>query len=634
MRPLGRLILLGVAIASAGVLRAQVNTPPPGESGTGAISGTVVDAQTGAPIGGAVVSLNVAGRAAMSRQLTDRKGRFVFLGLPASDRFHLNATGSGYVDGGYGRTPDRTAGAGIRLADGEWFSDAHIRLWRPAALSGRVLDERGEPVVGVPVRVLARILVGGRPQLAAGPGTLTDDRGAYRIAGLRPGRYLVQAPSVHSTVPAGVEPAPASRPGHPRTPRMAIDTPGGFRYVVGDYATPALAGANPLVYPIGYHPAARSPSEATAIDVQYGDDRQNLDITIVPVPAASITGTVDGPPDALAGLLLRLLPAGAEGMGLGSEAGTSLVDAGGAFAFLNVPAGSYTIEARRSLTQYEVRSTDLGSITPPSPPGFVLASTSGSSVASAPTGTSLSTRRATGPTAYWGRATVEVSGQDVEGITVVMQRGATLTGRYVWDGDPAPPGRVHVVAEPADGNAALGVHTSALGRPPGEPFTIEGLLPGRYALRLFGQGAWLVKSIVWNGQDHTDRPIDVSSGSDLSGVVITLTDKASRLSGVLRSGSGEAEAGAVAMVFPVEREQWSGYGLSTPRIRTAVADTSGEYRFALLPAGEYFVVGVSEDEMYGWQDPAFLEMAQAQAVRVSIGWSETKSQDVRVVRVR
>jgi hypothetical protein len=486
MRPLGRLILLGVAIASAGVLRAQVNTPPPGESGTGAISGTVVDAQTGAPIGGAVVSLNVAGRAAMSRQLTDRKGRFVFLGLPASDRFHLNATGSGYVDGGYGRTPDRTAGAGIRLADGEWFSDAHIRLWRPAALSGRVLDERGEPVVGVPVRVLARILVGGRPQLAAGPGTLTDDRGAYRIAGLRPGRYLVQAPSVHSTVPAGVEPAPASRPGHPRTPRMAIDTPGGFRYVVGDYATPALAGANPLVYPIGYHPAARSPSEATAIDVQYGDDRQNLDITIVPVPAASITGTVDGPPDALAGLLLRLLPAGAEGMGLGSEAGTSLVDAGGAFAFLNVPAGSYTIEARRSLTQYEVRSTDLGSITPPSPPGFVLASTSGSSVASAPTGTSLSTRRATGPTAYWGRATVEVSGQDVEGITVVMQRGATLTGRYVWDGDPAPPGRVHVVAEPADGNAALGVHTSALGRPPGEPFTIEGLLPGRYALRLFG----------------------------------------------------------------------------------------------------------------------------------------------------
>jgi hypothetical protein len=143
-----------------------------------------------------------------------------------------------------------------------------------------------------------------------------------------------------------------------------------------------------------------------------------------------------------------------------------------------------------------------------------------------------------------------------------------------------------------------------------------------------------VKSIVWNGQDHTDRPIDVSSGSDLSGVVITLTDKASRLSGVLRSGSGEAEAGAVAMVFPVEREQWSGYGLSTPRIRTAVADTSGEYRFALLPAGEYFVVGVSEDEMYGWQDPAFLEMAQAQAVRVSIGWSETKSQDVRVVRVR
>jgi hypothetical protein len=635
MRPLGRLVLLVAVIGTAGVLRA--NPQPQAESGTGAISGTVVDAQTGAPLRGAVVSLNIGGRAARSRQLTDPKGRFVFLGLPASDRFYVNATGSGYVDGGYGRTPDRPAGAGIRLADGEWFRDAQITLWRPAAISGRVLDERGEPVVGVPVRVLAQILVGGRPQLAAGPGTLTDDRGAYRIAGLRPGRYLVQVPSVQSTVPAGVEPAAAPRPGQPRTPRMAVDTPGGFRYVVGDYATPALAGARPLVYPIGYHLAARSPSEATAIDLHYGDDRQNLDITIVPVPTATITGTVYGPPDALAGLLLRLLPEGVDDIGLGGEVGTSLVDARGAFAFLNVPAGSYSIEARGSLSHYTVLGIGTGSIIPPSPPGFVLANTSGIPVASAPTGTSLSTRRGSGNTAYWGRAAVAVGGQDVDGVTLEMQRGATLSGRYVWDGPLTPPGSptgVQVIAEPADGNAALGTHASGPARSAREPFAIQGLLPGRYTLRVVGQGALLVASIALNGQDHTYRPIDLTSGRDVDDVVITFTDKATRLSGVLRGGSGETAAGGVAIAFPVEREQWSGYGLSSPRIRSAVADTGGEYRITTLPAGEYFVVAVSEDEMDGWQDPAFLDLAHAQAVRVSIGWGETKVQDVRVVRVR
>jgi hypothetical protein len=161
------------------------------------------------------------------------------------------------------------------------------------------------------------------------------------------------------------------------------------------------------------------------------------------------------------------------------------------------------------------------------------------------------------------------------------------------------------------------------------------MLPGRYTLRaVFVQGGWQMKSIDWNGEDHTYTGFDASSGRDFAGVVITLTDKAPRLTGTLTRGTAEAAPGAVAIAFPIERDQWTGYGITPPRIRTAVADTAGAYRFSSLPAGEYFLVAVEEEETYGWQDPKFLEQAQARAIRIAIGWGEAKTQHLRVGRVR
>ena len=644
MRANVRILVLVSLVAAGGLVTTQEGAQQHPDTGTSAISGVVTDGISGRPIPGAVVYAGITGRGAaggVSRQLTDAKGRFVFVDLPAHDQYFLNASGFGYVNGGYGATPVRPAPTRIRLADGEWFKDAHIRLWPPAAVGGRVLDERGEPVVGVPVRVVAQILVGGRPQIAAGPGTVTDDRGTYRIAGLRPGRYFVQVPSVQSAVPAGVDPAAPSGAaiGAPTTPRPAIDLPGGFRYVLGDYATPPPPGPRPLVYPIAYHPAARTTSEAMPIDLRDGDDRRNLDVTLSPVRAATISGTVQGPAEALSGLMLRLLPEGTHDMGSGSEQATTLIDSNGRFTFLNVPAGSYVIDARRSLTEFQLGATGAPSDTLPRPPGFRFTGMSSASVGSGPPGTSLTTRRMSGAPSYWGGTSVAVDGRDVTGLTVMMRQGVTLTGRLLWEGHAGAPPEVTrgpaVWAEPADGNAALGMPGSRLGGNPTDPFTIEGMLPGRYTLRVvFLQGGWQMKSIAWGGEDHTFTGFDASGGRDFEGVVITLTDKAPRLTGTLARGTAEPAPGAVAIAFPVERELWTGYGITPGRIRTAVADTSGAYRFTSLPAGEYFLVAVEEEETFGWQDPKFLEEAQARAVRVGIGWGEAKTQALQVGRVR
>src|SRR5688572_2022052 len=158
--------------------------------GSGAISGVVTDGSTGAPIEGAFVVLTGSGgavgqlSASWPTQRTDSKGRFVFTDLPASSGYSLGASRPGYLNGGYRRVPGMLSGVPLSLTEGQWFSEGHIKLWKPAAISGTIRDERGEALVGVRVRMLVGTNVAGRERWAAGPVTETDDRGMYRFAGL------------------------------------------------------------------------------------------------------------------------------------------------------------------------------------------------------------------------------------------------------------------------------------------------------------------------------------------------------------------------------------------------------------------------------------------------------------------
>ena len=128
--------------------------------------------------------------------MTDSKGRFVFTDLPAYSGYSLGASRPGYLNGGYRRVPGITSFAQLSLTEGQWFSEGHIKLWKPGAISGTIRDERGEALVGVRVRMLVGASVAGRERWAAGPVTETDDRGMYRFAGLLKGRYLIHVPSI------------------------------------------------------------------------------------------------------------------------------------------------------------------------------------------------------------------------------------------------------------------------------------------------------------------------------------------------------------------------------------------------------------------------------------------------------
>jgi protocatechuate 3,4-dioxygenase beta subunit len=643
------IVAAGVVIGP--LVRLSAQTPPPP---TGVITGVVVDATTRAPIADAVVALGglPRGTPAQTRQLTDAKGRFAFINLPANPRYTLAASRFGYLEGGYlvEGVPGRVGGT-VVMKDGEWVSGVTIAIGRAAAVGGRVLDERGEPVVGVFVRALAKLRVQGRDELATGPVTHTDDRGAYRLAGLAPGRYVIQVPSVQASVASGIPPTPARGPGpgpagaasSPQAiPEGALEESAGARLSVGRYPIPPPpAGGRWFAYPITFHPSTSAVDQAAVVTLSYGEERTGVDVQIAPVAAAAVSGLVEGPPESLKALTLRLLAAGLEGLGQGSESATVFVGADGRFTFLNVPAGRYTLDAPRTTSEYSIAPSTLGSPALPAPPGRDGSSMHSGDATSAPDGASFVTRNFRGAAGnYLGRTSIVVAGQDLRDVVVRMRPAASLSGAIVVESDPAkppiaPPSFWGLRLEPADGSPRMSEPTRDSLTRDSDPneFEFNGLGAGEYVLRLSNTG-WAIKSAMLGGRDYADRPIDGSSGAALRGLVLTVTNQVASVAGMARDSNGAPAPSATVIVFPADPALRTKVGLVPRRIRTARTSNDGGYHFGTLPAGEYLIVAIPDARPDAWQGPDFFTNAERVAARVSLGWGDTKSVDLPLAAIR
>jgi hypothetical protein len=138
-----------------------------------------------------------------------------------------------------------------------------------------------------------------------------------------------------------------------------------------------------------------------------------------------------------------------------------------------------------------------------------------------------------------------------------------------------------------------------------------------------------VKSIAADG-DYTTRPFDTNSGSDITDVVITITDKPATLSGVVRDTKGTAIREGAVILFPAERELWTGFGVNPPRIRVGSHFGTRGYQLTLLPAGEYYAIAVEPSHRNAWHDPRFFAAAVPLATRVMLAWGTQTVQDLTI----
>lgn len=656
--PLGAIVTVIALVA--GVL---AQTAPDRQLPAGAISGTVVNATTGDRVPGAVVLLSASppNKAVRDlRQIADETGRFVFVNVTAPGSYTIAASKSGYLDGGYGRerAPSDPLGV-VNLAGGAWAGNLTVPLWQPSSISGVVRDEVGEPVVGVYVRALAMVRLLGRQEVAAGQMTLTDDRGAYRLTGLTPGRYVVQVPSV----PATVHPAATLRAQAGDLADGGVDLDNTTRLVIGRFPLPPpAAGGRAMTYPPAFH-GASSIAQATPIELGFSEERSNVDVTLAPVPSVRVSGVVEAPdPQAWRFLTVRLLPTGLESLGQGAEVATALVADDGRFAFVNVPSGSYTIDAPMRISELQLMPLASRMYFPP-PAGRQGWSRTTDTIDLVPGLTFVATDyRAGAGGNFTGRAPVTVGAADVTNVVLRLRAGGSMTGHFVLERDPSreagpAPHTVTISLDPATGESHFGMPRPRQPLAADESsFTIQNVLAGRYWLRALVQTeaafsdtavitaanrlattpGWLVKSVTWNGRNYADEPFDATQATEFTGVVVTLTDAVPELTGTVRATPELPRDRAMVIAFPVNPDRWRDAGLRPDRLKTAVVSSAGTYRFVNLPAGDYFVAGVDRAHMNSgaWRDPGFLIRAQRAASRVTLRWGATTSQDVDVVVIR
>jgi hypothetical protein len=124
---------------------------------------------------------------------TDGDGRYELKQLPAG-RYMMSASRSNYVGHTWGQKRPGGVGTRIDVADGQTVAAVDFKLMRAGVITGRVVDEAGDPVTDVQVApVRSQLMNGTRQMMPTGRGASTNDLGEFRIFGLPPGRYYIAA---------------------------------------------------------------------------------------------------------------------------------------------------------------------------------------------------------------------------------------------------------------------------------------------------------------------------------------------------------------------------------------------------------------------------------------------------------
>ena len=264
--------------------------------------------------------------------LTDAEGRYRVTNLPEG-KYEAKVSMGGHVR--EKPSPNASLIESFSLNGGESRGNVNFTLVRGGVITGRVTDADGRPLIARAVSLRVVDEQGGKT-VAPGSqnpmnmvmgfeGSQTDDRGVYRIFGLRAGRYLVSAGGESDV----------------------------FTGTAGNY-------------PRAWHPDAADENQAKVVEVTSGGEVTGVDIRLGAAKKTyeALGRVVDdetGKPIAGAGVMCIRVKAADEsaaidGIGFGGFGGNAKTDEQGNFRFAGLAPGQYQL----NLADYESLLTGGG----------------------------------------------------------------------------------------------------------------------------------------------------------------------------------------------------------------------------------------------------------------------------------
>jgi hypothetical protein len=561
----------------------QQDTPPPP---SGKITGRVLGATDGRPVRRARAYVSAPQLAEGRGTLTDDNGVFELTELPAG-RYTLQVSKTGFVSLSYGQRRPLQAGTPLQLGDGQELSGIEFRLPRGSVIAGRIYDELGDPMPGASVRVMRYQYAQGERQLVPAGGAQTDDQGAYRVWGLNPGEYYVNALTQNfnfggrggrgGTAPGGRGGAGRGAPVGGRGGRSAPT--GGFL---------DFGGSDELqkAYAPTYYPGVGSINESRPVTVAVGQELLDVNFNLLLVRTAQVTGAVTSADGSVTySGQVSLSPETGVGVGGRGQPGVnfnSRINWEGRFSIGNVPPGRYLLRARGTDTD---------------PPLFSV-------------------------------QPLTVASGDVTDIPVILFPGASISGTVSFEGsNPPDMSRVRVTAPSAETSGSLGPNPNARVDKDGN-FTLDGVSAGSHWIRSAGQlNGWSLKSVLVTGREIVDTPTELRSGQALGNVSLVFTNKQQEINGTVTDEQGQPVTEFTVLAFGVDPDLWRPLAR---QIATARPDQNGKFQIRSLPAGDYYLVTVDPAEQGEWFEPAFLDEHRIAAARVTLGDGDIKTHDFKL----
>ena len=288
------------------------------------VGGRVITATEGNPLKSARVSLvpeHSESKKRIYSTTSDGDGHFLLKDV-VPGRYQFFATGAGFVDQHY-QAKGSDDGAVLSVKPGERVSDVLFRMTVSGVVTGHVTNEDGEAMARVQVVALRgpseeEIEDEGRftsrkRELRAVSSAQTDDRGQYRIFGLKPGEYYVKAMDSFE----------------PDRNIAVVDESYWVQQFLGSEYAPV------------YYPGVAQASQAQAVSVKAGDEVQ-ADVLMQRIKTVEVAGHVIGRGGPAKNTLVLLVQPGMDGSGIDRQDTT---DEQGTFRLKGVPPGSYVIAA-------------------------------------------------------------------------------------------------------------------------------------------------------------------------------------------------------------------------------------------------------------------------------------------------
>jgi hypothetical protein len=300
--------------------------------GASRIAGKVVSSTSGAPLAQTRVTIApVQAQTRTASLITGADGTFDFKGLPAG-KYSLSAARRGFIESSFNQHERYSTAI---VAGGDVDSEHLVFPLTPqAVLTGKILDEVGDPVRRARVSLYVQDQSTGVSRIRRSANSLTDDRGLYEFPGLAAGTYFI---SVNAMPWYAVHPHSQS---------------------IGDGSSiepPPVNHSMDVTYATTYYPDTTDSDDATPIPLR-GGEHMSADIHLTPVPALRIVVGPSGTPEQ--GFMMpTLLKNSFESrenimgtiMGMGSDPSDDHRTSnftplpGGGVELTGIPAGKYTV---------------------------------------------------------------------------------------------------------------------------------------------------------------------------------------------------------------------------------------------------------------------------------------------------